>query len=142
MPVVGPLVDAFGRVHRDLRVSVTDRCNLRCVYCMPEEGVAFRPREEILSFEEIARVARVARDLGVTSVRLTGGEPLVRRDVVALVGQLRELGIDDLAMTTNGTELARLAPALAAAGLSRVNVSCDSLRPERFAQIRRRGDLA
>ena len=142
MPLDGPLVDSFGRVHRDLRVSVTDRCNLRCVYCMPEEGVTFRPRDEILSFEEITRVARVARALGVTSLRLTGGEPLMRRDVVTLVRQLSEVGVDDLAMTTNATELARLAPALAAAGLQRVNVSCDSLRPERFEQIRRRGHLA
>ena len=142
MPLTGPLVDTFGRVHNDLRISVTDRCNLRCVYCMPEEGMTFLPRSEILSFEEIVRVASVARDLGVTSIRLTGGEPLVRKDAVTLVAQLSELGFDDLAMTTNGTGFARLAPALAQAGLRRVNVSCDSLRPERFAQIRRRGDLS
>ena len=141
MPVTGPLVDTFGRAHNDLRISVTDRCNLRCVYCMPEEGMTFLPRSEILTFEEIVRVASVARDLGVTSIRLTGGEPLVRKDVVTLVAQLAELGFDDLAMTTNGTGFSRLAPALADAGLRRVNVSCDSLRPERFAQIRRRGDL-
>ncbi|MFI5035611.1 MAG: GTP 3',8-cyclase MoaA [Acidimicrobiales bacterium] len=142
MPVEGPLVDTFGRVHDDLRISVTDRCNLRCVYCMPEEGMTFLPRSEILTFEELTRVARVAHGLGVTALRITGGEPLVRRDVVELVRQLAEIGFADLAMTTNGTNFTRLAPALAAAGLRRVNISCDSLRPERFASIRRRGDLA
>ena len=142
MPVEGPLVDTFGRVHDDLRISVTDRCNLRCVYCMPEEGMTFLPRSEILTFEEITRVARVARSLGVTSLRITGGEPLVRRGAVDLIAQLADVGFSDLAMTTNGTGFARVAEALARAGLRRVNVSCDSLRPERFAQIRRRGDLA
>ncbi|HVB70896.1 MAG TPA: GTP 3',8-cyclase MoaA [Acidimicrobiales bacterium] len=142
MPVTGPLIDTFGRVHDDLRISITDRCNLRCVYCMPEEGMTFLPRSEILSFEEITRVARVARQLGVTAIRVTGGEPLVRKDAVELVRQLADIGFADLAMTTNGTGFRRLAPALASAGLRRVNISCDSLRPERFAQIRRRGDLA
>jgi len=138
----GPLVDRYGRLHHDLRISVTDRCNLRCVYCMPDEGMTFLPRAELLSFDEIARVARVARDLGVTAVRLTGGEPLVRRGLVGLVARLRDLGFEDIALTTNGTQLAALAPALAAAGLQRVNISCDSLREDRFATIRRRGDLA
>lgn len=142
MPLEGPLVDTYGRVHRDLRVSITDRCNLRCVHCLPEEGVTFLPRPEVLDADEIVRVARVARDLGITSVRITGGEPLLRRGVAELVGRLAGLGFDDLSLTTNGTELARLAPSLAAAGLMRVNVSCDSLQPERFAQIRRRGHLA
>ena len=142
MPVTGPLVDVFGRVHTDLRLSVTDRCNLRCTYCLAEEGVVFRPRSEILSFEEIARVAAVAKSLGVTSVRLTGGEPLIRKGIVDLVAQVVGVGFEDVALTTNGTELTRLAPALAAAGLTRVNVSCDSLRPGRYAQIRRRGTLA
>ncbi len=142
MPVQGPLVDGYGRVHADLRVSVTDRCNLRCAYCMPEEGVPFLPRAEILSFEEITRVAHVARALGVTALRLTGGEPLVRRGLVDLVGQLATVGFDDLALTTNGTVLAPVAGELARAGLHRVNISCDSLKPERFAQIRRRGQLA
>ncbi len=141
MPDQGPLVDTFGRVHTDLRISVTDRCNLRCTYCMAEENQSFRPLDEILTFDEIERVARVARSLGVTAVRLTGGEPLVRGRLVDLVGRLSALGFEDLALTTNGTALARLAPALAAAGLQRVNVSCDSLRAERFAQIRRRGEL-
>ena len=141
MPLDGPLVDRYGRIHTDLRLSVTDRCNFRCVYCMPEEGVAFLPRSEILSFEEITRVARVARGMGVTSVRLTGGEPLVRKDIVELVRQVAAVGFDDLALTTNGTGLARLAKPLAEAGLQRVNISCDSLQPDRFAKIRRRGDL-
>jgi cyclic pyranopterin phosphate synthase len=141
MPTEGPLVDTFGRVHDDLRLSVTDRCNLRCFYCMPEEGVRFRPREDILSFEEFAVVARVARSLGVTSVRLTGGEPLLRKGVVDLVAMVAEAGFADIALTTNGTLLGGLGAKLAGAGLTRVNISCDSLRPERFAQIRRRGEL-
>jgi cyclic pyranopterin phosphate synthase len=142
MPTQGPLVDSFGRVHKDLRISVTDRCNMRCIYCMPEEGVTFRPREEILTFEEIARVAEVAYSLGIRSVRLTGGEPLLRRDVVELVRQVASVGFSDLSLTTNGLRLAPLAHDLAQAGLHRVNISCDSLRPDRFAEIRRRGDLA
>jgi GTP 3',8-cyclase len=142
MPTTGPLVDAFGRVHDDLRISVTDRCNLRCVYCMPEQGMTFLPRTELLTFEEIVRAASVAKDLGVSSVRLTGGEPLVRKAVPDLVARLAALGFEDLALTTNGMLLAEQAPALAGAGLGRVNISCDSLRPERFATIRRRGDLA
>ncbi|HEX3566540.1 MAG TPA: GTP 3',8-cyclase MoaA [Acidimicrobiales bacterium] len=142
MPLEGPLVDRFGRMHRDLRLSVTDRCNFRCVHCLPEEGVTFLPRSEILGFDEIVRAAAVARRLGITSVRITGGEPLVRHGVPDLVARLATLGFDDLSLTTNGSELARLAPSLAAAGLHRVNVSCDSLAPERFARIRRRGQLA
>jgi cyclic pyranopterin phosphate synthase len=141
MPIDGPLVDRYGRVHTDLRLSVTDRCNFRCVYCMPEEGVTFLPRAEILSFEEITRVARVARGLGVSSVRLTGGEPLVRKGIVELVRQVAAVGFDDVSLTTNGAGLALLAKPLAQAGLQRVNISCDSLRPDRFAQIRRRGEL-
>jgi cyclic pyranopterin phosphate synthase len=142
MPEKGPLVDRYGRIHDDLRISVTDRCNLRCVYCMPEVGMTFLPRSELLTYEEIARVARVARDLGVRSIRLTGGEPLVRKDLASLVSQLCAMGFDDLALTTNGMLLAPLAQKLADAGLKRVNVSCDSLRAERFESIRRRGDLA
>jgi cyclic pyranopterin phosphate synthase len=138
----GPLVDRFGRVHNDLRMSITDRCNLRCGYCMPDDDMVFRPRAEILTLEEMARVAAVAAELGVTALRVTGGEPLVRRGVVDLVRRLSGVGFRDLALTTNGTLLAALAPALADAGLHRVNISCDSLRPERFARIRRRGDLA
>jgi cyclic pyranopterin phosphate synthase len=141
MPAEGALVDRHGRVHTDLRISVTDRCNLRCVYCMPEEGLAFLPRSEILSFGEIARVARVARTLGVRSIRFTGGEPLMRRGLVELVGMVAGEGFDDVALTTNGTLLVPHARALAAAGLHRVNISCDSLQPLRFSEIRRRGDL-
>jgi len=142
MPTEGPLVDHYGRVHTDLRISVTDRCNLRCVYCMPEEGLEFLPRSEILSFEEIARVARVSYALGVRSVRLTGGEPLMRRGVVELVRMVAGEGFDDVALTTNGMLLAPHARALAEAGLLRVNISCDSLQPRRFSEIRRRGKLA
>lgn len=141
MPSAGPLVDSFGRVHTDLRISVTDRCNLRCAYCMPEDGVPWLPRSEILTFEEIERIAAVARGLGVVSVRLTGGEPLVRAGITDLVARIGRIGFSDLSMTTNGTGLARLAPALVAAGLQRVNISCDSLKLERFAEIRRRGTL-
>lgn len=142
MPTEGPLIDRYGRVHTDMRISVTDRCNLRCVYCMAEEGMTFLPRSQVLSFEEIARVARVAHDLGVTSIRLTGGEPLVRRNLPSLVAMLAGIGFEDIALTTNAMLLGGLAMSLVDAGLTRVNVSCDSLRPERFAAIRRRGDLA
>jgi GTP 3',8-cyclase len=141
MPTQGPLVDQYGRVHTDLRISVTDRCNLRCVYCMPEEGMTFRPPSELLSFDDFVRMAHVARGVGITSVRFSGGEPLVRRDLVELVRRVANEGFEDLALTTNGTGLARLAPALASAGLMRVNISCDSLKGERFGQIRRRGAL-
>ena len=140
-PRSGPLVDRYGRVHDDLRVSVTDRCNLRCVYCMPLTGMEFLPRDELLTFDEIVEVASVAFELGIRSIRLTGGEPLVRQGLVGLVARLSELGFRDLAMTTNAMRLAPVARALYEAGLTRVNISCDSLREERFASIRRRGDL-
>jgi cyclic pyranopterin phosphate synthase len=142
MPTAGSLVDRYGRVHDDLRVSVTDRCNLRCVYCMPEVGMTFLPHDALLSFDEIIRVATVASSLGVTSLRLTGGEPLVRKGLVSLVARLSDIGFDDLSLTTNGMLLAPLASGLADAGLTRVNISCDSLRADRFDSIRRRGDLA
>ena len=135
------LVDAFGRVHTDLRISVTDRCNLRCTYCMPAEAI-FRPREELLAYEEIARVAAVAAGLGVRTIRLTGGEPLLRRDLAALVALLVAVpGIDEVAVTTNGLLLAEQADDLAAAGLRRLNVSLDSLREEVFERIARRRGL-
>jgi cyclic pyranopterin phosphate synthase len=142
MPTAGPLVDQHGRIHDDLRISVTDRCNLRCTYCMPAQGMTFLPRADLLTFDEIVRVARVARTLGVSSIRLTGGEPLVRRGLVGLVSRLAGLGFEDLALTTNGTQLATVAVPLAEAGLRRVNISCDSLDAGRFATIRRGGDLA
>ena len=132
-----PTRDRLGRPLRDLRVSVTDRCNFRCRYCMPKEtfgpGFRFLPRAEILSFEEITRVVEAAASLGVTKVRLTGGEPLLRRDLPQLVQMLARVpGIDDLALTTNGVLLARWAERLAAAGLGRVSVSLDSVDPEVF----------
>jgi GTP 3',8-cyclase len=141
VPSNGPLVDSYGRVHTDLRISVTDRCNFRCTYCMPAEDMTWLPRDEILTYEEIERVARVLRDLGVDAVRLTGGEPLVRADLPQLVRKLSALGFDDLSLTTNGIGLPHLASALVAAGLQRVNVSCDSLRRDRFAAITRRDTL-
>ena len=137
-----PYLDSFNRPISYLRVSVTDRCNLRCVYCMPPEGVPWRSHEEILRYEEIETVVRAAAELGISKVRLTGGEPLVRLGIVDLVRILACIpGIDDLAMTTNGVLLSRYAPALAQAGLQRVNVSLDTLRPERFQHITRLGRL-
>ncbi|MGA9351454.1 MAG: GTP 3',8-cyclase MoaA [Anaerolineae bacterium] len=135
--------DNFNRPISYLRVSVTDRCNLRCVYCMPPEGVPWRPHEEILRYEEIETVVRAAAELGISKVRLTGGEPLARLGLVDLVHMLVRIpGIDDLAMTTNGILLARYAEELKAAGLKRVNVSLDTLRPERFRRITRLGELS
>ncbi len=135
------LIDAFGRVHTDLRISVTDRCNLRCTYCMPLE-VAFKPREELLSYEEIVRVVHVAARLGIRTLRLTGGEPLVRADVDELVRQLATVpGIDEIALTTNGLLLAEQAEPLRRAGLDRLNVSLDSLREDVFEKIARRRGL-
>ena len=137
-----PCLDAYNRCISYLRISVTDRCNLRCIYCMPPEGVAWRAHEEILRYEEIETIVRAATDLGITKVRLTGGEPLVRPGIVDLVRMLALVpGVDDLAMTTNGTLLAPNAAALAEAGLRRINVSLDTLRPERFQHITRRGQL-
>lgn len=134
-----PLVDAFGRVHTDLRISVTDRCNIRCFYCMPAENVRFRPRSEILTFEEIERLARVLAAAGVRSLRLTGGEPLVRQNLDRLVRMLVAIpGIEDVALTTNGLLLAEQAQALRDAGLNRLNVSLDTLDPSRFREITRR----
>src|SRR5688500_12036783 len=135
------LVDPHGRVVRDLRISVTDRCNFRCTYCMPEEGMEWLPREEILTFEEIERIARVCVErYGFTGIRLTGGEPTVRSHLPELVARLAALGCD-LALTTNGALLPLLAADLRRAGLTRVNVSCDSLRRERFAEITKRDRL-
>ena len=141
MPTAGPLIDRYGRIHDDLRISVTDRCNLRCVYCMPEVGMTFLPHNALLSFDEIVRVATVAASLGVSALRLTGGEPLVRKGLVSLVARLSDIGFRDLSLTTNGMLLTPLATSLADAGLTRVNISCDSLRVDRFNSIRRRGDL-
>ena len=137
-----PLIDTFGRLHDNLRISVTDRCNIRCFYCMPEEGVKFLPKPEILSFEEIARVARVAARLGIRKIRLTGGEPLLRKDIHVLIAELAAIpGIEDLALTTNGLLLAEQAEALHRAGLRRLNVHLDTLDRERFLRITRRDEL-
>ncbi len=136
-----PLVDGFGRPHDDLRVSVTDRCNLRCAYCMPEEPEWF-PRERILSFEEIERLVRLLVADGVRKVRITGGEPLVRSGIETLVGMLAAIdGVEDLSLTTNGVLLDRLAEPLRRAGLRRLNVSLDTFRADRFAELTRRDQL-
>jgi len=136
------LIDTQGRVVRDLRISVTDRCNLRCVYCMPAEGMPWLPKEQILTYEEITRFARVSLELGVHGVRLTGGEPTVRADLPSLVRMLDELrpGLD-LSLTTNGLKLEAMADELKAAGLRRVNVSLDTLDRARFHAIARRDRL-
>ncbi|MCC6731338.1 MAG: GTP 3',8-cyclase MoaA [Chthonomonadales bacterium] len=135
--------DSYGRVIDYLRVSMTDRCNFRCIYCMPEEGAPIAPRDHLLTGEEIVRLVGIAARLGVRKVRLTGGEPLVRPDLTSIVKRIASLdGIGDLSLTTNGYRLAGKAPELAAAGLTRVNVSVDTLREDRFAAIARRGDLA
>ena len=137
------MIDPHGRDISYLRVSVTDRCNLRCQYCMPETGVKLLRHEDILSFEEIVEVVQAAAGMGVRHVRLTGGEPLTRRGIVDLVPMIARIdGIDDLSMTTNATRLTEFAPALAAAGLRRVNVSLDTLDPQRFAELTRGGDVA
>ena len=135
------LRDAFARTVSYLRVSLTDRCNYRCVYCMPEEGVELVPKADVLTFEEIERIVRVMMRFGVRRVRLTGGEPTVRKDLVELVARLAALGLDDLAMTTNGERLLELAQMLRRAGLSRLNVSVDTLDAAKFAAITRRGRL-
>jgi GTP 3',8-cyclase len=136
------LTDRFGRSITYLRVSVTDRCNLRCVYCMPAEGIQRRSHAAIMRYEEIAAVVRVAAEHGIRKVRLTGGEPLVRLDLPELVRMIADIpGIDDISLTTNGLLLERMAPALKDAGLTRVNVSLDTLQPEKFARITRGGSL-
>src|ERR1700733_10424464 len=134
------LIDPFERTIDYLRVSITDRCNFRCVYCMPEEGSPVLPKDELLSAEEFVRIVRIAVEAGIRKVRLTGGEPLVRKDLVEIVRGIAALGVDDLSLTTNGYLLEGLAPALALAGLTRINVSVDTLRPDRFKAIARRGE--
>ena len=137
-----PLIDTFGRTHDNLRISVTDRCNIRCFYCMPEENVKFEAREHVLTFEEIERFVRVAAGLGVRKLRITGGEPLVRKGLPALIEKLSAIpGIDDLALTTNGVLLAAQARDLYDAGLRRINIHLDTLDRERFFKITRRDQL-
>ena len=136
------LTDTFGRLHDNLRISVTDRCNIRCFYCMPETEVRFVERREILDFEEIERFARIAASIGIRKIRVTGGEPLVRRDLPVLIERLSAIpGIEDLALTTNGVLLEDLAAPLYHAGLRRLNVHLDTLDRERFLHITRRDDL-
>jgi GTP 3',8-cyclase len=138
----GPLVDTFGRVADDLRISVTDRCNFRCTYCMPAEGLTWLPKSEILTFEEIARLLRLFVRLGIGSVKITGGEPTVRADLPDLVRMLRDVAPEiDLSMTTNGVLLDRLAEPLARAGLDRATISLDSLLRHRFEEMTRRDAL-
>ena len=133
------LIDGSGRKINYLRISVTDKCNFRCLYCMPEEGLQWLPKSEILSYEEIADVVRQLLPLGVTRLRITGGEPLIRPDLEELIAQLKAIdGIEDIALSTNGVHLPRLARTLRGAGLDRVNLSADSLRPDRIAKIARR----
>ncbi|APH03142.1 GTP 3',8-cyclase MoaA [Janibacter indicus] len=137
-----PLIDPHGRVHRDLRVSLTDKCNLRCTYCMPAEGLPWLPKDELLTTPELLTLVEAAVTAGITEVRLTGGEPLVRPDVVEIVAGIAAMegpqGRPEVSMTTNGLGLAKIAPALKEAGLARVNVSLDTLHPERFHEITRR----
>jgi cyclic pyranopterin phosphate synthase len=142
-PII-PLRDTFGRVADDLRISVTDRCNFRCIYCMPASGMAWLPRDEVLSFEEIVRVTRIlVEDCGVRTIRFTGGEPLVRKDLEALIAMVRDIAPGlDLAMTTNGILLREKAQALRDAGLRRLNVSLDTLHSDRFRTMARRDGLA
>lgn len=139
---VAPLVDSFGRRHQDLRISITDRCNIRCTYCMPNELIHFLPREELLSYEEIVRFASAVSPAGICKLRITGGEPLVRNDVAELVRQLVGVpGIQDVAITTNGILLAEHAKRLRKAGLHRLNISLDTLDEARFQKLTRRPGL-
>lgn len=139
----GALVDGFGRVARDLRVSVTDRCNLRCTYCMPAEGLPWMPRAEMLDDDELVRLVRLFVELGITKVRLTGGEPLLRRTLVDVVARIAALEPrPQIALTSNGVGLARVAPALAEAGLDRVNISLDTVDEQTFRDLTRRDRLA
>jgi len=136
------MLDKFKREINYLRVSITDRCNLRCVYCMPKEGVSLIGHEDILSYEEMLRIIGIARKLGIVKVRVTGGEPLVRRGLVGFLTSLGEIGLEDISLTTNGILLESLAEPIRKAGVGRINVSLDSLDPEKYSRITRGGDLA
>jgi GTP 3',8-cyclase len=139
---VNSLIDTFGRLHDSLRISVTDRCNIRCFYCMPETDVKFQPREQLLSFEEIERFVTIAARMGVRKLRVTGGEPLLRKNISTLIRKLAAIpGIEDLALTTNGVKLAEQAAELYDAGLRRINIHLDTLDRERFKHITRRDDF-
>lgn len=139
LPVYSPILkDSYGRCIRDLRISITDRCNFRCIYCMPAEGVQWKTRREILSYEEILYLAEIFVSLGISRLRITGGEPLLRRGVIGFIERLARIpGVEDLAMTTNGYFLPDFAEALVAAGLKRVSISIDSLKPQLFATMTR-----
>jgi cyclic pyranopterin phosphate synthase len=141
-PAEGPLLDTFGRIADDLRISVTDRCNFRCTYCMPAEGLQWLPKDEILTFEELTRLLSVFVGLGVRGLKITGGEPTIRADLPTLARMFRDVGPDlDISITTNGMLLDRLAGPLADAGVDRATVSCDSLLQHRFAEMTRRDAL-
>jgi len=136
------MLDKFNRKINYLRISVTDRCNLRCTYCMPEEGIELLRHQDILTFDEIVKVTRIAVSLGVNKVRITGGEPLVRKGIVNLVRMIAEIkGVNDFGMTTNGILLDKFATELAQAGLQRINISLDTMNPEKYRQITRNGSL-
>lgn len=136
------LIDRFGRAHDYLRISITDQCNLRCVYCMPEEGLEFMPNDKMMSASEIVKIVRTGAKLGIRNIRITGGEPLVRKDIVEIVEGISSVpGIEDVALTTNGLLLANKADALRRAGLHRVNISLDTLDASKFRLIARRGEL-
>ena len=139
----GPLLDRWGRIATDLRISLTDKCNLRCIYCMPAEGLQWLPKNDLLTADEIARLADIAiRELGVEEIRFTGGEPLVRADLVDIIGLIHAMHPQvPLAITTNGIGLEKRAEALAKAGLARINVSLDTICPETFAELTRRDKL-
>ncbi len=136
------MLDSFNRNINYLRISVTDRCNLRCLYCMPEEGVKLLSHQDILSFEEITEITRIAVESGITKVRITGGEPLVRKGIVSLIEQIAQIpGIEDLSLTTNAINLEEHAAALAKAGMQRINISLDTCDPDKYAEITRGGDI-
>lgn len=136
------MFDRFNRPINYLRISVTDRCNLRCTYCMPEEGIRLLDHSDMLSFEEITEFTKVAVENGITKVRLTGGEPLVRKDIIELVSMLSQIGgLEDISMTTNGILLTKFAANLKKAGLNRINISLDTVNPENYCQITRNGNL-
>lgn len=135
------LVDKWGRKINYLRISVTDRCNLRCKYCMPEEGIEFKKHEDILRYEEIIKIVKIGKELGINKVRITGGEPLVRKDLAELIEGLNKLKLEDISLTTNGVLLAKQAKNLKEAGLDRVNISLDTLQKEKYKKITRRNNL-
>jgi GTP 3',8-cyclase len=140
--IVNPLQDNFGRTIKDLRISLTDRCNFRCFYCIPDENIVWKRKQELLTFDEIVLLCEIAVSCGVEKVRLTGGEPLLRRDLELLIARLAKIfGLRDLAITTNAAGLKKRASALKSAGLNRITISCDSLKPETFKAITKRDAL-